>query len=556
MTLESQLQRDEGPLIVTASGPLGVLTSIAQQLVWLTAVMRVHHPGELTYSNVHFRHVGSITFAIVSEDIRQVNDGNTQCWHPLFVNSSLAFGFPVPERDGEKGLELPFDVMLRLASVTYAVTYDDGLVLSGFSAILFPTGYYQHEGCHSIQWHFVESNVKHTSIAAGAKLAEFDDQWIKISDIDLLKNARTFLGYCSSALVHLGTENSGYDSISATELFDDHAGPGIAIHSGSIGTAGTGIFGGALNIDVLLSSGMARSTNIDHYNDILRTAKNMPINLYNAEKEQAWLVSALSVILHMAHAWVKDNVPNIHLDYAEPHWNGGQAAFEVIVSHSRMKLEDAHDGGKPRLLKDLITRLWEELISCFNATDLDNKRLNTKESRGTWKKGPPRLRGWEYTEILYPPPGKSRMKQQELREGKLGWNALNEDVLLLVCKGLPEVIRPANPTLVCRQIYDQDGQNFLTASVACLRQLSYRRGSGFSCSKITNLAFWHPSKGLFDDCNHGIHKQCPKPLQALVERTSNRPRITVPEQGAVVFGYRCNKLKKDAPIAIREISLT
>ncbi len=543
-------------LMVTASGPVGALTSVVQQLVWFTAVMRVHHPGPLTFSNIHLRNVGFTRFEIVSEDIRQVKDDSTQCWHPLFVNSSLAFGFPVPERDRERGLELPFDVMIRLTSTNYAVTYNDGLVFSGFSAILFPTGYHQDEDCHSIQWHFVESEVEHTPIDAGAKLAEFDDQWIKINDIDIIRSARTFLGHCSQARVYLGSENSGYDKIAASGLPDDQPGPEISVHSGSFGTAGTGIFGGSFNLDVLLPSGMARSTNIDHYNDILRAAKNMPIILYNSERQQGWLVSTLSVILHMALAWINDNVPNIQFDYAEPHWDGGKAAFDLIVSKSQMELENAFDGGKPRLLKDLVQRLWEQVISCFNATDLDNKRLSMKRSHGTMKIGPPKLRGWEYSEILDPPPGLSRMKQQDLREREFGWNALYEDVLLLVCKDLSDVIRPANSGLICREFYGQKGQNYLVASLACLQQMSKRRGSGVSCSKLTNHAFWHPPQNLFDDCTHGLQEPCPKPLQALVERQSIKPRPNLPVQGAVIFGYRRSKLRKNAPSANNEVPRT
>ena len=529
------------------------LISISQQLVWLTAVMRVHHFVSLTFANLRLRHLESATFEIVSDGSRQLYDGTTQCWYPLFKNSSLALGFPIPERDREKGLELSFDVMLHLASITYAVTYNGGTVLSGFSTILFPTGHYQFEDCHSIQWHFVESEVEHTPIDAGAKLAKFDDQWIKINDINVFRSARNFLGHCSHARVYLGSENSDFEKITASGLPDDRPSPEISVLSGSFGSAGTGILGGSINIDVRLPSGMARVTKIDHYNDILRAAKNMPIILYNSERQQGWLVSTLSVILHMAHAWIKENVPNIQLGYAEPLWDGGKAAFDLIVSKSQMELESAYDGGKPRLLKDVIQRLWEQVISCYNATDLDNKRLT--KSRGTLKTGPPKLRGWEYSEILDPPPGVSRMKQHELREREFGWNALNDDVLLLVCKGLSDAIKPANLNS-CREFYRQHGENYLVASLACLQQMSKRRGFGVSCSKLTDHAFWHPPQRLFDECTHGLQEPCPKPLQALVEQQSAKPRPKLPEQGAVIFGYKRGKLKKNVPAANVQVSRT
>ena len=50
------------------------------------------------------------TLAIVSAE-------SDSCWHPLLGNTVIADGFPIPTRDGEVGLELPFQSLIRLSKV-------------------------------------------------------------------------------------------------------------------------------------------------------------------------------------------------------------------------------------------------------------------------------------------------------------------------------------------------------------------------------------------------------------------------------------------------------
>lgn len=547
-----QLQGSDSEMSISVHSSPRILISIAQQLAWLAAVSRNSSCEELTYSHVHFSHVRATKFEITVLGGRPLCKGDEMCWHPLFPNTVIAYGFLVPPRSAEMmGVEIyPFDIMLRLAHINYAVTYDEGLVLSGFSTLLFPSACHRSQSLkspqsHSVQWHLVTSADDHKRISAGVELARYDHLWVKIKDEKLLNSARTFLGHCKVASVHLGTKDSGFSDISESSLPGEKPNPTISVRSGNIGTSGMGIFGAAINLEVVLPRGLARLPKIDYYNDILWTAMSMPTIIYDDDKQQAWLVSTLSVILHMAHAWVATHTPDIELPYAKPDWNGGKAAWDIITKFSKLELQTSLEDDTPYLLKDLIKRLWEHLISCFDSTTLDARR-----KRGMFEIGRPKLRGWEYMDIIDSPP-QSRMKEQVLDKNGCGWDILTEDMLVLVCKGLGEVIQPAQPGSICSEVYPvQRGMNYLTASMVCLSHLSQKCGEGTTCLKLADHVFWPPPlPNLFDDCAHGAEEPCHKTPQQLqlVGKKGNEATTNLPAEGAVLFGRKVNKLKKKAP---------
>ena len=118
----------------------------------------------------------------------------------------------------------------------------------------------------------------------------------------------------------------GVSDVSESSLADEKPSPIISVRLGTIGTSGLGIFSAALNVDVALPRGLARLPRIDYWNNIIRTAKNMPILLYDNE-QLVWLVPMLSVISHMARAWVATQALHVQLPYAQPDWDGSPAAW-------------------------------------------------------------------------------------------------------------------------------------------------------------------------------------------------------------------------------------
>ena len=148
---------DHSGINVVARGSLNELKAITQQLAWITASFRIPQPRHTSYSEIIFESVGEMSFDIKPLQLETARLRESACWLPLFENGVIARGFPVPARQGQKGIELPFPVMTGLANVMYPVFYEDGLYLRGVSKLLFPTAV--SPDLKSVQWHLTTCQV-------------------------------------------------------------------------------------------------------------------------------------------------------------------------------------------------------------------------------------------------------------------------------------------------------------------------------------------------------------------------------------------------------------
>ena len=76
--------------------------------------------------------------------------------------------------------------------------------------------------------------------------------------------------------------------------------PEVSIRTGNIGTSGLGFLGAEVEGELVIPKSISRSIRVEYLDNILSTAQNMPLVLYDAAKQRAWLVPAISIILHMA----------------------------------------------------------------------------------------------------------------------------------------------------------------------------------------------------------------------------------------------------------------
>ncbi|MCJ1455122.1 hypothetical protein MMC28_005476 [Mycoblastus sanguinarius] len=511
-----------------------------EQIAWLSAVFRRPLLGQVSSSRLGLRSIASGKLELSLHDLQPLikNDTETSCWLGPFVNSVVAQGFSIPIRrlKGNEGIELPFSTMVSLARVIYPVEYDGGIVLQGFSSLLFPSAL----DFDSVQWHYISNKDSHSQLPTSVVA---DLPRVKGVDLEHLMRPRTFLGYCKTVNINLGTEQSGYDRIDYSPAADDRRGPELLASSASIGTSGMGVFGANASANITYPKGLLVNIKIDHFEDILRTARDMPVLLYDAKKgeERGWLVPMLSAILHMAQAWASQVEPNLShpIPHARLHWNGGQAAYEVFAEHSGLVLYQTLVEKTDYRIKDLITRIWASLNS-----RIEEQKLVWRATPGAIVLESRRIRGWEFMDIVRPTP-LSKMKMQEFHND-CGWNLLGEEVLILFCQGLGEAIKPTEECNVCPV---PKGLDYLTASVHCLQSLSKRRGAGNTCSKITNNLSWQPvGPRLFEDCNHKRTPYCEKRPQVFSEILDSCPKkdeeIGIVQTGAVVFGRRAAKLHK------------
>jgi hypothetical protein len=536
-------------LVIKAYGTTKSLTELSQQLMWLSTVLRRPRTGHLTVSNADFRCISYGRYQLRLLELEPITEKAPVCWHSLFGSGVIASEYPIPERRNEVGIEIPLQLMLRLARVLSVATYEGGVILNGFSTLLFPTSFSSSPSVDSkisdsVQWHLVSNKQPGLPVDVGDELAKHWDHWVRIADVITLAKARTFLGYCKVAQICLGSESMDYSTIDYSSLRDDQPNPEVSIRSATFGTSGLGFFGAELEAGIDIPRSIGMNVRLDSFDDILVSTRESPVLLYDAEEKQAWLVPMICVILHMVQTWIVKNTPSAKLPFVQPHWDAGQTAWETLNSNYKHVLRISKDNDQPYYLRDLVTRLWADINGCLGAIYLD-----IRKPRGTKEIGRPRLRGWEFLDIVNRSPT-YRMREETLDFNGCGWNLLAEDVMVLVCKGLGTVIRPADSVTICPEWSPvRPGMKYLTASIVCLQQLSKRRGWGETCTRLTDRAYWPPpGLSLFENCSHGSSGRCFKKPQELKE-VSKLPASQMeppPKEGAVIFG-KSQMLKQILP---------
>jgi hypothetical protein len=183
------------------------LIKLAQLLTWLVATLRRPIYGKLSYSTTTFNKTSEERYRVDMLELEPIEQG--LCWNPMFANGVIAKFFPVPERNDEVGLEIPFKLMVILGRIWYPMEYLDGFVLKGYSTILIPTLKTQH----SVQWHFINSGDQEKRINMSA-VDTFRSNFVENIDIGTLQAARTFVGgyrthMSMSARKRLGMISSG-----------------------------------------------------------------------------------------------------------------------------------------------------------------------------------------------------------------------------------------------------------------------------------------------------------------------------------------------------------
>jgi hypothetical protein len=477
---------------ICVDGPAETVVQIAQQLAWLGSVFRVPKYGSLSSSRAVLRKIGDDAIDISFLDLEPIENEGTQCWHPLFVNAVLAQGFPIPKRNGETGIELPFELMTSLARTRYLSNFENGVVLKGFSTILFPTS--GISSSNSVQWHCVSS-------AGGSRIPILEIRkypWVKFTTLEQVKQKRTFLGYYKRAYICVGTTDSSYATIDFSSAPRERARFSLAGLTASLGVPK---FGGlSISLNYTLTKGLMKTASASDFDGILLTAKELSFVIYDTESRRGWLVPAPSVILHLALTWAHHNPSSVRAPIiaAKASWDGRSEALAALRANALSRF-DGEGHPHPEVLefdfKDLILRLWDGIEMIFDAkAEIDGKELKRNV-----------LRGWGFMSIVHGTPNK-QPKETEV-DGR--WHTLSSDpnIIVLFCQGSGDAIKPdmADPdSLSCRfRDHVPPGHGYLTGSVECLMKLSTQCGNKGECSQLTAGLYWPVDlRSPFDSCQH------------------------------------------------------
>ena len=550
----SYLQKNEG-CEIKVFGSRNHIIEFAQQLSWLAASFRIPQSEKLTLSESVLQWERDSHFQLLLLDLQQIAANEFSCWYPLFENGVVAREFPIPSRQGEIGLELPFGVMATLARVTYPMELYDGIILKGPSTALLPIKC-SFALTASVQLHFIASDAHDLQLPMNS-VANHVSTWYETTDFDLLSKARTFLGYCKNAGIHLGTKDPNFRDIKRSDAMIERDRPEVSRElSASLGSDGMGIFGAMFGFKVIYPRalrGTTKSINLSLEDRLLRS-KEQPLLLYDTGKKRGWLVSELSVVLHIAHAWAacqdtSRKIPTNSVPFAKVLADGGLAAWDAIREGKTLELSDDGIEGRPELFIDRIKNIVTALES---RKELTIERENASGSR---LRNRPGLRGWEFVDLVTM---SYLFKRREVpintRTGGDWYHIANDnpDVVVLFCNGLGHPIKACEDENGCPSwTRIPEGNDYLTASVPCLKHLAEIHGGSSPYWKLTPNFYWHrpPGEILFEDCDYDRESGCNR-LQDIKTKNSNAPGA-IPLNASVIFGKpesirkpRCKPLKK------------
>ena len=523
------------------------LVALAGQLAWLVAVCRGSQNNQASYSQITFFCSNEETnvFKIIRLPLKRVeelsNGGPASCWLPIFKRGIIAHGFPVPERQGEKGIELPFSLMTDQAGILYRIKYKGKVYLRGFSCILFPTS--ASNNFQAVQWHLVHSGDSKKRLPHGTLPDKYTSgqgsnvQWLKSTNMKRLSTSpRTFLGYCKHVEVHLCNEQGSVNRLQVSGANTERHRLGLLWKSI---TASFSVKGGFLaGAEIIRPRGLIEEARERRLEPMINEAIERPVMLYDTATQRAWLVPTISAILLMVRVHVREN-PSLlaKLRPAMPSWDAAREAMAVIREREGEKLPKEIGEPNPRSVDDLLRYLLATIDSKVEKTQIakhDHMTSIRMESRKVY--------GWELLDIA-----KERRSNRKQLRCSASWTMLTDEVLVLFGRDFGDIIRPAADTSICTAWNPLPAKKqYMTATIKCLQDWSrVKWGSENiqgSCLKILDEAYWEVEGSLFDNCSAEACRCMKKPQRIRKHAPSSSREISLPAKGGVVFGPR--KLQK------------
>lgn len=513
-----------------------VFAYVAQALAWLCAAVRETDSEELAISDV--RIFFDSTFHIWGQPLVKIKtEEEASCWHRLFKHTVIANTHFVP-REGGTGLEIPFEVMAGRAAVEHEVSIDGGSILMGFSTLLIPV----KRLSNGIQWHLEVWDLKDGHIPLSA-LAKLGDKWLKAYSIEELRKDVALLGWrCSEVQVLLGTKqlvDENRIGISNSPSLDHGfqldavnigANVGVNIKGFTLQFTGTAIF---KRVDRFISY-----TTTTNFANLLDRGCIESAILYDTTAKRAWLVPKLSVLLHMAHVYVKYYDTKADLPYAEACWDGGEAAVAAISNQGGRRMSCRGDVANQELLQTYLTDVWAYHMAAKQILD------KTKARRG-------KIFGFDFMDMAIKR-SPSHLREVDISGDSSGnWHYLcrTKFCWVIFCRDLGGAIQPVmTADCRCKKTSLVEQHDYLGTTTKCLQKLAEIAGGDREELKTIvddggrKVVSLHSPAEYFQDL-HGLDKPCccirPQKLEKHNQnwtRNENERVAGVNEHGGVVIG--------------------
>lgn len=450
--------------------------------------------------------------------------GNTVCWLRLLPNRVLAYGFPIPERFNEFGLEGSLDVMAALTGARHAVEYEGGVVVKGFSTMLVPMKRSKTAMGDAIQWHLVYSKEEEKRLSYREGLNQCRHRAL-VNKVDLtsLKSTRTFVGWSSSVEQLLGKADANYENVDYSGAAD--ATNRLKLHGGSLGFQQFAL--AQVDFTLGVKDGKCHFQRKGPYRRLIDASEKTPILLFDTGERRAWLVPASGVMMHIAQ----------HRNWLEPYISEkGKVAFKDEASFKDALLSNGPSDlscDEEYQFKDLVTGVWsilEFLLDQSAIPDRDAGLDVLSPFRYT-------LEGYEFKSVVEER-SPMRRKTCKVKHTAGQWPSLIKDIdaLVLFANGFGDLIKPSSADVgICHMWRTVPKEkDYLTTTVKMVNDLYDYAGCRLSREYLTSSQLqWHRG-------DPGSYKcECNR-VQEIVQRgltnTLVRPPGHLQEQGAIIFG--------------------
>ncbi|KAF6826331.1 hypothetical protein CMUS01_09486 [Colletotrichum musicola] len=537
------ISETHGSLVVRAEGTAPMLVELVQQVAWLTSALRAkatHHYTDVYVVPLHLQPVdlagdendflSDAAFIFLSSS-KKILPTEESCWLDLVSHgTAIARGFPVPNRDAAKGLEIPLPILVEMAGVRHVVEFQGGVVMKGLSSMLLPIS----RTNDIIQWHLVSAppETDRLTYQAGIELCKTRALLDEVP-LDSITKSRAVVGWCRHAVSRLGSEDVAYENIDYSDAKEVPA--VINVSSVALGIQQIGM--GQVEFTVGARHARSHFKREGTYAHLLNVAARMKVLLYDTRERRAWLVGADEVILHI--------IRKRHS--MEPFYNQGrevkiapaETAKQTLLSNRTLILME--DDERPETLRDMVSRLF----SLFEFLIDENVKRDASPEMTVSTHAGSELAGYEFMAVAeeYSP---YHRKHSSILKTSGGWTALVEacDALVLFASGFEDLICPTErgDMKLCHKYGTVPRDNdYLATRVALLTELYAAAGCKLTreCLSSSGLC-WHREALLFEDCvSPGSFRCSCNRLQRIVPKSSlgtiEKPGC-LDEYGAVIFG--------------------
>ena len=441
-----------------------IIKEIKDALTWTLSVLRDQRDGVKGLFCWTFK---SLDFGLPEITSFEPAKTESYCWTRLFSYACIA---ELPLRHHSKsrveGLEIKFDLLLELAAVDRQLLTKGGPILIGFDTALVPL-----EPCENRHWHFLltegkqitPSRIKRElSAEKGLNGIQFNGDLGVNSNLGGAEIA--YVGYCTSALITIGTCDS--DRISINDISMSSGVPKADIHEESVERSSGSDVLSVLRIGFLGSSigpniskrkdkkfkhiaVVAKRTLESNFENALTSANATPCIMWDQVAQRAWLVPATSVLFFASLRHVKwkgysfkgkstEELPGVCYDHSADDIRKPERA----IRENQLLLVEKADGvtvNDDISFGNIVKQMWLEMSIGEDVCISDTTGKKYERSG--------HILGYDLNEAICG--GKKVLRGLNVKHSIKCWEPLAQinKTQVVFCRDVGEIVKCASPTI-------------------------------------------------------------------------------------------------------------